>query len=178
MTNAPKDSLSTKTADEANGANESAESQANQAELDSVAQNVICAETINIFCKSTEIDLNAELNETFQYNRFGTRNGYIFVSFRLYYDFKSDEQIEQYKSKERATLAAAQHSIATTIQSHLPHPGRTSTSSASTFASNTGSSGAAAAAARRFRKAIKGLNAKLRPTTGATTSATTPLTPE
>ena len=32
--------------------------------------NVVCAETINMFCKSIEIDLNAEQNETFQYNRY------------------------------------------------------------------------------------------------------------
>jgi hypothetical protein len=143
---------------------EAAEAAASQAELDSVAQNVICAETINIFGKSIELDLNAELNETFQYNRFGTRNGYIFVSFRLYFDYKSNEQIEDYKIKERAAVAAQHSDHLITL---LPAV----------------TSGPAAAAARRFRKAIKGLNAKLRPGSSASCSSTNgaasvPLTPD
>ena len=61
--------------------------------------NVICAETINMFCKSIEIDLNQEQNETFQYNRFGTRNGYILVTFRIYYDCGSNSHILDYQNK-------------------------------------------------------------------------------
>lgn len=135
-------------------AKENEEARVSQAELDSVAQNVICAETINIFGKSIEVDLNAELNETFQYNRFGTRNGYIFVSFRLYFDCKSNEQIEDYKTKERAAAVLENAETPTAL-------------------TPTGTSGPAAAAARRFRKALKGLNARLRPG-----SAATPLTSE
>ena len=63
--------------------------------------NVVCAETINMFCKSIEIDLNAEQNETFQYNRFGTRNGYIIVAFRVYYDSGSDAHIVEYQNRMR-----------------------------------------------------------------------------
>lgn len=117
----------------------------NEASAEDLACNVLCAETINIFCKSIETDLNAEQNETFQYNRFGTRgNGYIFVSFRVYFDFGSDEQILDYKSKER--IAAESRAS----QAEIP----------------TAPTGAAAAA-RKFRKAIRTLNAKL---TGSTST--------
>lgn len=61
--------------------------------------NVVCAETINIFCKSIETDLNSEQNETFQYNRFGTRNGYIVVTFRIYYDCGSNAHLLEYQNR-------------------------------------------------------------------------------
>ena len=110
----------------------------NEASAEDLACNVLCAETINIFCKSIETDLKAEQNETFQYNRLNG-NGYIFVTFRVYFDFGSDEQIQDYKSKERiaAESRASQAEIPITPKG-------------------------AAAAARMFRKVIHGLNAKIR----------------
>lgn len=78
--------------------------------------NVVCAETINIFCKSIEIDLYAEQNETFQYNRFGTRNGYIVVTFRIYYDCGSSSHIIEYQNKMKEERKQAAKTIKLKIE--------------------------------------------------------------
>lgn len=78
--------------------------------------NVVCAETINIFCKSIEIDLYEEQNETFQYNRFGTRNGYIVVTFRIYYDCGDSSHIVEYQNRMKEERKQAAKTIKLKIE--------------------------------------------------------------
>ncbi|KAI1303177.1 hypothetical protein HDE_02418 [Halotydeus destructor] len=48
---------------------------------------VLCAETVKMFCKSEMSEqLDTVVDDPFQYNRFGTKNGYIFMILRLYFD--------------------------------------------------------------------------------------------
>ena len=48
---------------------------------------LLSAETVEVFCKSEMSDeLDKIVNDTFQYNRFGTKNGYIFMILRVYFD--------------------------------------------------------------------------------------------
>lgn len=48
---------------------------------------LLSAETVEVFCKSEMSDeLDKVVDDTFQYNRFGTKNGYIFMILRVYFD--------------------------------------------------------------------------------------------
>ncbi|RWS10842.1 hypothetical protein B4U79_14840, partial [Dinothrombium tinctorium] len=47
---------------------------------------VLGAETVEVFCKTDDNDKERAVDDTFQYNRFGTKNGYLFMTFRVYFD--------------------------------------------------------------------------------------------
>lgn len=46
---------------------------------------ILSAETVEVFCRSDDNELEKAVEDTFQYNRFGTKNGYIFISLRVYF---------------------------------------------------------------------------------------------
>lgn len=46
---------------------------------------ILSAETVEVFCRSDDNELEKAVDDTFQYNRFGTKNGYIFMSLRVYF---------------------------------------------------------------------------------------------
>ena len=48
---------------------------------------VLSAETIVMFCKSDDEPLEDCVDDTFHYNRFGAKNGFLFMIFRFYFDF-------------------------------------------------------------------------------------------
>ena len=43
-----------------------------------------------MFCKSDDESLEESIEEPFHYNRFGAKNGFIFMIFRFYFDFSND----------------------------------------------------------------------------------------
>lgn len=60
-----------------------------EAELDSPNPHkprLLSAETVEVFSKSDDNELEKAVGDTFQWNRVGTKNGYIFMVFRVYFD--------------------------------------------------------------------------------------------
>ena len=48
---------------------------------------LLSAETVEIFCKDfSEEEIGMETENTFKPNRIGTRNQFLFMAFRLYFD--------------------------------------------------------------------------------------------
>lgn len=47
--------------------------------------NLLSDETVDLFCKKEDEEAEKMIDNTFQFNRFRTKNGYSIVYFRLHY---------------------------------------------------------------------------------------------
>ena len=69
---------------------------------------IITAETVEVFAREFRDDNSNELekaanDDTFQYNRFGHKNAYMFFALRIFYDSFNIINLMEYKQDKEAT---------------------------------------------------------------------------